>query len=55
VARYHSVFWKRFKEVDGWEKIVERVEKGEQKIQRRDVITELLERKIARFGHLHFN
>jgi hypothetical protein len=36
-ARYHSVFWKRYKEVEGWEKVVDRVEKGEQKIARREV------------------
>ena len=48
VARYHAVFWQRYKEVDGWEKIIDRVEKGEQKIQRREQITALLVRKIAR-------
>ena len=48
VYRYHSVFWKRYKEVEGWEKIVEKVEKGEQKIARREVISNLLKRKLDR-------
>ena len=40
VKDYFEVFWRRVKEIEEWQKIVEKVEKGEQKIERRDIIKE---------------
>ncbi len=48
IKSYHETFWKRYKELQDWEKIIERVEKGEQKIVRRDQITGILERKVKK-------
>ena len=47
IRRYHKVFWKRYQELSDWQRLIDRVEKGEQKIKRRQQITELLDRKIA--------
>jgi len=49
VKKYHDVFWKRYKEVEGWDKIIEKIEKGEQKIKRRAEITELLKKKVSAY------
>uniref|UniRef100_A0A7S2WC58 Uncharacterized protein n=2 Tax=Mucochytrium quahogii TaxID=96639 RepID=A0A7S2WC58_9STRA len=48
VREYHTVFWKRYKEVQEWEKIIERIKKGEQKLARRVAITEALDKKVSR-------
>jgi SWI/SNF-related matrix-associated actin-dependent regulator of chromatin subfamily A member 5 len=53
VLKYHKVFWQRYKEVEGWDKIIEKIEKGEQKIKRRAEITELLKRKVGAFKNPH--
>lgn len=42
------MFWKRYKELGDWQKIIERIEKGEQKIQRRVAIERALALKVAR-------
>jgi len=49
VRKYHDVFWQRYKEVEGWDKIIEKIEKGEQKIKRRAEITELLKKKVGAY------
>jgi len=48
VERYHRTFWERLREVSDWQKLVERVERGEQKIQRRIQIEKALAAKVAR-------
>lgn len=33
VARYYDVFWEQYKELADWKKVLDRIEKGEQRIQ----------------------
>ena len=46
--RYHEVFWKRYTELDNYEKVIERIEHGEEKILRRQEVTEALDKIVAR-------
>jgi len=48
IRDYHKTFWVRYKEVQDWSKIIERISKGEQKLQRRQAITEALNKKVSR-------
>jgi len=48
VAKYASVFFKRYRELKDWEKIMRRIENGEQKIQRRAEISNYLSKKVTR-------
>ena len=34
VRQYSEVFWKRYKELGDWEKVLKNIERGEQKLQR---------------------
>ena len=49
VRRYHTVFWARHKELADWERIIDKIEKGEKRLQRSKEIREALAEKIARF------
>jgi SWI/SNF-related matrix-associated actin-dependent regulator of chromatin subfamily A member 5 len=46
VKEYSKVFWKKYKEVPDWERIVSNIEKGEQRIQRREEMITALKYKI---------
>jgi len=48
IRAYHTTFWKRYKEIGDWERILDRIKKGEQKLARRAAITEALDKKVAR-------
>lgn len=48
VREYHKAFWSRYKELTDWEKIIDRIGKGEQKLARREAITKALNDKVAR-------
>jgi len=48
VAKYSIVFFKRFRELKDWEKIIRRIERGEQQIQRRTEIANALNKKVSR-------
>ncbi|CAG9463301.1 unnamed protein product [Pedinophyceae sp. YPF-701] len=50
VRAYHEVFWKRFKELDEWERILKAIERGEARIQRHSDIARLLRRKVEAYG-----
>ena len=50
VRRYHTVFWARHKELADWERVIDKIEKGEKRLQRSKEIREALAEKIARFG-----
>ena len=49
VAEYAKVFWERSQELQDIDKILSQIEKGESKIQRRGLVREALEAKIARY------
>jgi len=48
VAKYASVFFKRYHEIKDWEKLLRRIDAGEQKIQRRIEIQNYLAKKVGR-------
>ena len=48
VRRYHTVFWARHKELADWERVIDKIEKGEKRLQRSKEIREALAEKIAR-------
>ena len=48
VRRYHTVFWARHKELADWERVIDKIEKGEKRPQRSKEIREALAEKIAR-------
>lgn len=57
VKRYYISFWLNYKRINDWQKVIERIEKGEKKILRyrqiRDVIQEKIERHFDEaYGHL---
>lgn len=49
VRHYHEVFWKRYKELDEYDKTIKRIESGEEKIHRREEIERLLREKVAKY------
>jgi len=60
VKRYFVAFWTNYERVSGWEKIIERIEKGEKKILRlrqiRDAIQEKVERHLEEvFGPYYWD
>ena len=48
VRRYHKIFWERHKELADWERVIDKIEKGEKRLQRSKEIREALAEKIAR-------
>ena len=46
---YQKVFWKHFKDLNDWERIVKNIEKGEQKIRRQQDIMKALCSKLDRY------
>jgi SWI/SNF-related matrix-associated actin-dependent regulator of chromatin subfamily A member 5 len=47
VKRYAAIFWKRGKELSDWDKVVGTIERGEQRLKRRDEVIELLHKKVS--------
>jgi len=48
VRRYHATFWRRYKELAEWERQLDKIEKGEKRLQRSLEIRDALAAKIAR-------
>jgi SWI/SNF-related matrix-associated actin-dependent regulator of chromatin subfamily A member 5 len=46
VKSYSKVFWKRYKEINGYEKIVKQIQKGEERILRNKEIDAILGKKV---------
>jgi len=49
VKLYHTVFWKRYDELEDKEKIIKRIEDGEAKINRRLETEALLKEKVSKY------
>jgi len=49
VRKYASTFWKRYKELNDWEKTVKTIEKGETRIKRRIEMMRAIETKVRRY------
>ncbi|GLI59043.1 hypothetical protein VaNZ11_000871 [Volvox africanus] len=49
VRAYAKVFWKRYRELSDWEKVIKNIERGEQKIQRQQDIMNAVAAKLERY------
>ncbi|EFJ50690.1 hypothetical protein VOLCADRAFT_80059 [Volvox carteri f. nagariensis] len=49
VHAYAKVFWKRYRELSDWEKVIKNIERGEQKIQRQQDIMNAVAAKLERY------
>jgi SWI/SNF-related matrix-associated actin-dependent regulator of chromatin subfamily A member 5 len=49
VKEYHKVFWERCRELDDYERILKKIEAGEEKIHRREEIERLLKEKVGQY------
>eukprot|EP01102_Stenamoeba_stenopodia_P001721 TRINITY_DN1156_c0_g1_i5.p1 TRINITY_DN1156_c0_g1~~TRINITY_DN1156_c0_g1_i5.p1 ORF type:complete len:909 (-),score=259.27 TRINITY_DN1156_c0_g1_i5:116-2842(-) len=49
VKEYASAFWKNYKKIHDWERLIKNIEKGESKIARREEMTDALKRKIESY------
>ena len=47
VEEYHAVFWKKYKKLPNWKKIIQRIEEAEDKRQQNEKYTALLKKKMA--------
>lgn len=48
VQEYAAVFWKRYKEIEGWEKIISNVEKGEFRLSKGKAIQDMIMSKMRK-------
>ncbi|KAI8812605.1 SNF2 family N-terminal domain-containing protein [Cladochytrium replicatum] len=51
VRQYAAVFWKRFKELEDWEKYIGNIEKGEARINRAEEVQKALSFKISQYRY----
>ncbi|KAK9868512.1 hypothetical protein WJX84_000615 [Apatococcus fuscideae] len=49
VEEYSKVFWKRYKELNDWERIIKNIERGEGRIQRQQDIMRAIASKLDRY------
>eukprot|EP00898_Chlorokybus_atmophyticus_P006003 jgi/Chlat1/6403/Chrsp45S05917 len=49
VREYSQVFWKRYKELNDWERIYKTIERGESRIQRKDEIMKSIAKKLDQY------
>eukprot|EP00750_Incisomonas_marina_P004267 INCI13456.10.p1 GENE.INCI13456.10~~INCI13456.10.p1 ORF type:complete len:950 (-),score=209.41 INCI13456.10:1722-4571(-) len=50
VKRYYKLFWERYKELNGWQKILEKIERGEKRIERRLAIERIVKDKVKQYS-----
>mmetsp|Transcript_54798 Transcript_54798/g.119408 ORF Transcript_54798/g.119408 Transcript_54798/m.119408 type:complete len:162 (-) Transcript_54798:398-883(-) len=50
VKKYHIEFWKRYKELEGWEKLMEKIERGENEIKRQNKLLKIVKWVVASSG-----
>lgn len=53
IAAYSAVFWKRYREVQDWERIIAQIEKGEAKFHQNAKLMELLDKKVSLSHSIH--
>ena len=49
VEEYSRVFWRNYKQLNDWERIIKNIERGEQRIQRQQDILQALASKLERY------
>ncbi|EIE25592.1 hypothetical protein COCSUDRAFT_46779 [Coccomyxa subellipsoidea C-169] len=49
VSTYSKTFWKRYKELSDWERVIKNIERGEQRIQRQQDIMTAIAAKMERY------
>jgi len=50
VVEYSQVFWERYSEIDRYEKIVSKIERGEKSLTHKETVKENLARKFAKYA-----
>uniref|UniRef100_M4C6V9 SANT domain-containing protein n=1 Tax=Hyaloperonospora arabidopsidis (strain Emoy2) TaxID=559515 RepID=M4C6V9_HYAAE len=51
VERYYNTFWSRFMELKDHAKYIEKIERGEKRLERNEVVKQALARKCSRYSH----
>ena len=46
VEEYHGIFWRKYKKLSSWKKVVQRIEEAEEKREEHDRITKLLAKRV---------
>jgi SWI/SNF-related matrix-associated actin-dependent regulator of chromatin subfamily A member 5 len=50
VKKYFDLFWSRYKELAGWDKILDKIERGEKRIERRLAIERVVKDKVKQYS-----
>ncbi|KAI9906732.1 hypothetical protein PsorP6_016200 [Peronosclerospora sorghi] len=51
VERYFETFWSRYTELKDYAKYIEKIERGEKRLERNEVVKQALARKCSRYSH----
>ncbi|KAI9996610.1 hypothetical protein PInf_014347 [Phytophthora infestans] len=51
VERYYDTFWTRYTELKDYAKYMEKIERGEKRLERNEVVKQALARKCSRYSH----
>ncbi|OWZ18250.1 hypothetical protein PHMEG_0007693 [Phytophthora megakarya] len=51
VKRYYKTFWSRYTELTDHAKYIEKIERGEKRLERNEVVKQALARKCSRYSH----
>ncbi|KAE8988474.1 SWI/SNF-related matrix-associated actin-dependent regulator of chromatin subfamily A member 5 [Phytophthora fragariae] len=51
VERYYDTFWSRYTELKDHAKYIEKIERGEKRLERNEVVKQALARKCSRYSH----
>ncbi|POM58335.1 Hypothetical protein PHPALM_37028, partial [Phytophthora palmivora] len=51
VERYYETFWSRYTELTDHAKYIEKIERGEKRLERNEVVKQALARKCSRYSH----
>ncbi len=46
IREYSSAFWKNYNQIENWQKYIDRINKGEQEIDRRNQVVQVIEMKF---------
>ncbi|KAI9298836.1 slide-domain-containing protein [Neoconidiobolus thromboides FSU 785] len=51
VKAYHKVFWQKYKEINEYEKMIENIERGEERIKKQNEISETINDKVSQYNN----
>jgi SWI/SNF-related matrix-associated actin-dependent regulator of chromatin subfamily A member 5 len=52
VIAYHKVFWSRYKQLRGWERIIRSIERSELRKERNKAVEQLIAKKLSKYPNL---